>query len=43
MDRKDFFHALSHGSLTSLMLFEGEEECLKQEALTQLRNTVLPE
>lgn len=43
MDRKDFFHALSHGSLTSLMLFEGEEECLKQEALTLLRNTVLPE
>lgn len=42
MDRKDFARALSQGSLPSVLLFEGEEEQLKQEALAGLRGAVLP-
>lgn len=42
MDRKDFKCALSQGSLPSVLLFEGEEEQLKQEALAGLRCAVLP-
>ncbi|MBR2661113.1 MAG: DNA polymerase III subunit delta [Clostridia bacterium] len=42
MDRKDFDRALSQGLLPSVLLFEGEEEQLKQEALSALRSTVLP-
>jgi DNA polymerase-3 subunit delta len=42
MDRKDFSRALSQGSLPSVLLFEGEEEALKQEALAGLRSAVLP-
>ena len=42
MDRKDFDRALSQGSLPSVLLFEGEEEQLKQEALSALRGAVLP-
>ena len=42
MDRKDFDHALSQGSLPSVLLFEGEEEQLKQEALSNLRHAILP-
>ena len=43
MDRKDFDRALSQGSLPSVLLFEGEEEQLKQEALARLRAAILPE
>ena len=42
MDRKEFEHALSQRSLPSVLLFEGEEEQLKQEALALLRRTLLP-
>ncbi len=42
MDRKDFDRALSQGSLPAVLLFEGEEEQLKQEALAALRGAVLP-
>ena len=42
MDRKDFARALSQGSLPSVLLFEGEDEQLKQEALAALRSAVLP-
>ena len=43
MDRKDFSRALAQHSLPSVLLFEGEEEQLKQEALEELRRAVLPE
>ena len=43
MDRKDFSRALSQHSLPQVLLFEGEEEHLKQEALAELRHAVLPE
>ena len=43
MDRKDFTRALSQHSLPQVLLFEGEEEHLKQEALAELRRAVLPE
>ena len=42
MERKDFELALSQRSLASVLLFEGEEEQLKQEALSLLRSTLLP-
>ena len=42
MDRKEFEHALAELSLPSVLLFEGEEEQLKQEALVLLRRTLLP-
>ncbi len=42
MERKDFELALSQRSLPSVLLFEGEEEQLKQEALSLLRSTLLP-
>ena len=42
MDRKDFDLALSRASLPSVLLFEGEEEHLKQEALASLRASILP-
>ena len=42
MDRKEFEHALAELSLPSVLLFEGEEEQLKQEALVLLRRTFLP-
>lgn len=42
MERKDFELALSQHSLPSVLLFEGEEEQLKQEALSLLRRTLLP-
>ena len=42
MERKDFERALSQGSLPPVLLFEGEEEQLKQEALAALRRSVLP-
>lgn len=43
MDRKDFARALAQGSVPSVLLFEGEEEQLKLEALASLRSSVLPE
>ena len=42
MDRKDFEKALSGGTLPSVLLFEGEEEQMKQDALAALRKTLLP-
>jgi len=42
MDRKDFYRALAQGSLPSVLLFEGEEEQMKQSALADLRRTYLP-
>ena len=42
MERNDFSRLLSHGMLPSVLLFEGEEEQLKQEALSDLRNAILP-
>ena len=42
MDRKDFDRALAQGSIPCVLLFEGEEEQLKQDALTALRRAVLP-
>ena len=41
MDRKEFEQALSRGALPPVLLFEGEEEHLKQSALSLLRRTVL--
>ena len=37
MDRKDFDRLLSQGSLPSVLLFEGEEEHMKQSALEALQ------
>ena len=42
MDRKDFEKALAAGSLPSVLLFEGEEEQMKQDALSALRKALLP-
>ena len=42
MDRKDFERALAGGSLPSVLLFEGEEEQMKQDALSALRKALLP-
>ena len=42
MDRKDFEHALTHNALPRVLLFEGEEEHLKQDALSALRRVFLP-
>ena len=42
MDRKDFSRALSQGTLPHVLLFEGEDERLKQSALADLRRAVLP-
>ena len=42
MDKKAFELALSQRSLPSVLLFEGEEEQLKQEALAALRRALLP-
>ena len=42
MDKKSFELALSGGTLPAVLLFEGEEEQLKQEALAALRRAVLP-
>lgn len=43
MDRKDFERLLTQGSLPSVLLFEGEEEHLKQTALDNLCARLLPE
>ena len=42
MDRKDFVKALADGSLPSVLLFEGEEEQMKQSAFSALRRAILP-
>lgn len=42
MDRKGFEKAINDGSLPSVLLFEGEEEQMKQEALSALRKGLLP-
>ena len=43
MDRKDFDRILSQNQIPSLLLFEGDEEYMKQTALTALRKKLLPE
>jgi len=43
MNRDEFFRLLKDGHLPSVLLFEGEEEYLKQSALRDLRKAVLPE
>ena len=43
MDRKDFSRALSQNSLPRVILFEGEDERLKQSALNELRHACLPQ
>ena len=43
MDHKEFYTALSKQALPSVLLFEGEEEHLKQDALSSLRRSILPE
>ena len=42
MDRKDFVKALTGNSLPSVLLFEGEEEQMKQDALSAVRKAFLP-
>ena len=42
MDRKEFEHALAERSLPSVLLFEGEEAQLKQEALALLQKGINP-
>lgn len=43
MDRKDFDRLLTENRLPSVLLFEGDEEYLKQTALNSLRKKLLPE
>ena len=43
MDRKDFDRLLVQGNIPSVLLFEGEEEHLKQTALNALYRKLLPE
>ena len=43
MDRRDFERLLAQGSFPSVLLFEGEEEHLKQSALDALQKKLLPE
>lgn len=43
MNRVDFEHLLEQGSVPAVLLFEGEEEHLKQVALDRLRKLLLPE
>ena len=43
MERREFEQLLARGSLPSVLLFEGEEDYLKQRAWKALRKAVLPE
>lgn len=43
MDRKDFDRILSRNEIPSLLLFEGDEEYMKQAALNSLRKKLLPD
>ena len=43
MDRKEFEKLLAANTLPSVLLFEGEEEQMKQDALAALRRSLLPE
>ena len=43
MDRKDFDRLLAEGKIPSVLLFEGEEDHLKQSALEALAKKLLPE
>ena len=43
MNRKDFEQLLARNALPSVLLFEGDEEHLKQTALEDLRRKLLPE
>ena len=42
MDRNDFYRLLDKGNIPSVLLFEGEEENLKQAAFRQLEKHLLP-
>ena len=43
MNRQDFYTLLEQNKVPSVLLFEGEDEYLKQKALSDLRRAVLPE
>ena len=43
MDRKDFDRLLAQGGIPSVLLFEGDEEHMKQAALEALQKKMLPE
>lgn len=43
MNRNEFLQALKAGTLSGVILFEGEEEHFKQSALQSLRQAILPE
>ena len=43
MDRKDFDRLLTQGNIPPVLLFEGEEEHMKQTALDELYKKLLPE
>ncbi len=43
MDRKDFDRLLAQGAVPSVLLFEGDEEHMKQAALESLQKKLLPE
>ena len=43
MDRKDFDRLLAQGTVPSVLLFEGDEEHMKQAALESLQKKLLPE
>ena len=43
MDRKDFDRLLAQGVIPSVLLFEGDEEHMKQAALEALQKKTLPE
>ena len=43
MDRREFDSALENASLPVVLLFEGDEEQLKQEAVEKLRKALLPD
>ena len=43
MDRKEFNQLLARSAIPSVLLFEGDEENLKQDALKALRKQLLPE
>ena len=43
MDRKDFDRLLAQGGIPSVLLFEGDEEHMKQAALEALQKKTLPE
>ena len=43
LNYKEFFNLLRGGGLPGALLFDGEEEYIKDSALAQLRSKLLPE